>query len=82
MPAAGGALEPASHFDTARGENSHRFPVFLPDGRHFLFWARSLHGGQDNVLYVGELGSSHAKPLLQSDTMGEYASGRLLFVRD
>ena len=82
VPAAGGTPEPASQFDTGRGENSHRFPVFLPDGKHFFFWARTFHGAQDNLLYVGELGSLRAKPLLKSDTMGEYASGQVLFVRD
>jgi eukaryotic-like serine/threonine-protein kinase len=82
VPAAGGKPEPASQLDTARGENSHRFPAFLPDGKHFFFWSRTSHGAQDNRLYLGELGSLAAKPLLKSDTMGEYASGHLLFIRD
>jgi eukaryotic-like serine/threonine-protein kinase len=82
VPVAGGKPEPASQFDATRGENSHRFPVFLPDGKHFFYWARTARGAQDNLLYLGELGSLRAKPLLKSDTMGEYASGHLLFVRD
>ena len=82
VPASGGKPEPASQFDAARSENSHRFPVFLPDGKHFFFWVRTAHGGQENRLYIGELGSLKAKPLIQSDTMAEYASGHLLFVRD
>ena len=82
VPVAGSKPEPASQFDATRGENSHRFPVFLPDGKHFFYWARTARGAQDNLLYLGELGSLRAKPLLKSDTMGEYASGHLLFVRD
>jgi serine/threonine protein kinase len=82
VPVAGSKPEPASQFDATRGENSHRFPVFLPDGKHFFYWARTARGAQDNLLYLGELGSLRAKPLLKSDTLGEYASGHLLFVRD
>ena len=82
VPVSGGTPEPASQFDAARGENSHRFPVFLPDGKHFFFWARTSHGAQENLLYIGELGSLKAKPLIKSDTMAEYASGHLLLVRD
>jgi eukaryotic-like serine/threonine-protein kinase len=82
VSAAGGTPEPASKLDFARGENSHRWPSFLPDGKHFLFWARNAHGTQDHVLYVGELGSVQAKPLMKSETMAVYASGHLLFMRD
>ena len=38
VSAAGGAAEPASKLDVSRAENSHRWPSFLPDGDHFLFW--------------------------------------------
>ncbi|PYS36083.1 MAG: hypothetical protein DMG14_25515, partial [Acidobacteria bacterium] len=37
----GGPPQELTHLDNSRAENSHRFPVFLPDGRHFLFVARS-----------------------------------------
>ncbi len=36
VSAAGGVPEPASKLDTSRSENSHRWPSFLPDGKHFL----------------------------------------------
>jgi hypothetical protein len=36
VPAAGGTPQPASRLDASRGENSHRWPFFLPDGKHFL----------------------------------------------
>lgn len=79
---AGGNPEPASKLDVSRNENSHRWPAFLPDGKHFLFWARSSLGSEANVLYVGELGSLQAKVLIKSDSMAIYASGHLLFMRD
>jgi Tol biopolymer transport system component len=34
------------------------------------------------VLYVGELGSLRAKPLMKSESMAVYASGHLLYMRD
>ena len=41
----------ASHeLDASNGENSHRWPYFLPDGQHFLFWARSSHGVQEHTV--------------------------------
>jgi eukaryotic-like serine/threonine-protein kinase len=81
VPAAGGTPEPASKLDVDKGENSHRWPWFLPDGKHFLYWSRTFHPGESPVLYIGELGSLQARLLTKSDTMAQYASGRLLFLR-
>jgi eukaryotic-like serine/threonine-protein kinase len=81
VAATGGIPEPASKLDASKGENSHRWPAFLPDGRHFLFWSRNTRGITEHQLYVGELGSLEAKPLTKSQTMAVYASGYLLFMR-
>jgi serine/threonine protein kinase len=79
---AGGTPEPASKLDFSRGENSHRWPSFLPDGKHFLFFSRNSRGSQENVLSVGELGSLQAKLLMKGESMAVYASGYLIFMRD
>jgi serine/threonine protein kinase len=79
--AAGGTPEPASKLDVAKGENSHRWPWFLPDGKHFLYWSRTFRAGESPVLYIGELGSLQARLLTKSETMAQYASGHLLFLR-
>ncbi len=81
VPAAGGTPEAASKLDMVQGENSHRWPFFLPDGKHFLFWSRTSRAGQSPVLYIGELGNLQAKLLTKSETMATYASGHLLFLR-
>jgi eukaryotic-like serine/threonine-protein kinase len=81
VSAAGGTPEPASKLNAALGENSHRFPFFLPDGKHFVFWSRTSRAGQSPVLYVGEAGKLDAKPLMKSDSVAGYASGYLLFLR-
>jgi len=82
VAAIGGAPEPATKLDPSKLENSHRWPFFLPDGKHYLYWARSGRGAQENALYVGELGSLQGQQVMKSDTMAEYASGQLLFMRE
>jgi serine/threonine protein kinase len=37
----GGARVEITQLDRAAGENSHRYPVFLPDGNRFLYFARA-----------------------------------------
>jgi eukaryotic-like serine/threonine-protein kinase len=82
VSAEGGIPVPASNLDVSQAENSHRWPAFLPDGKHFLYWSRTSHVGQSPVLYLGELGTLQAKVLMKSETMALYASGHLLFLRD
>jgi len=82
VSADGGAIQPASKLDTAQGEHSHRWPYFLPDGRHFLFWARKSLVMQEGSLYVGELDSLNAKRVISGGPPASYVPGYLLFVRD
>src|SRR6185503_2068809 len=39
VPAAGGEPVAVTRLDSTRNETGHRFPQFLPDGRHFLYAA-------------------------------------------
>src|SRR5262249_607704 len=60
--------------------NSHRYPQFLPDGQHFLFFG----AGDPSVkgVYLGSLDGSTPRRLVSSDTTGAYhTSGFLLFIR-
>jgi Tol biopolymer transport system component len=78
----GGTPEPASKFDVSRFENSHRWPFFLPDGQHFLFWSRNSMGAGEQTLYVGKLGSLDTTIAMKGVTAGTYGSGYLLLLRD
>ena len=49
VSAEGGDPEPATTLDASRGETAHRFPYFVPDGRHFLFVALPGHGGRFEI---------------------------------
>ena len=78
----GGAVEPASRLDFARGEGTHRIPNFLPDGRHFTFYASPGAGVEPGEVCLGELGSLEHHCLGVSSSSGiPTPSGHLLFVR-
>jgi Tol biopolymer transport system component len=81
VSASGGTPEPASNLDASKGENTHRWPYFLPDGKRFLFWSRSSIGNQEHTLRLGTLGSLQAKVLTKSESPAIYASGYLLVMR-
>jgi hypothetical protein len=65
--------------DDERKEGSHRWPTFLPDGKHFLYIVR---GGmpEHNGVYVGSLDGTTKRRLVRSDVGAFYASGYLLFM--
>jgi Tol biopolymer transport system component len=82
VAADGGTPEPITKLDANRRENSHRFPQFLPDGRHFLFTARS-DVKDNNLIYVGSLDSPEVKPLVTAQSNAFYAPpGYLLFAQE
>jgi eukaryotic-like serine/threonine-protein kinase len=61
--------------------NSHRHPRFLPDGKHFLFYARGLSPEASEVM-IGSVDGGDPVPLLRTRAQAEYANGHLLFVRE
>jgi WD40 repeat protein len=84
LPASGGKAEPVTKVDASRRETGHRYPFFLPDGRHFLYLAINLAGPRNdpaNRLWVGSLDGAPAKPLIPANFNAQYADGHLLFIR-
>jgi serine/threonine protein kinase/Tol biopolymer transport system component len=68
-----------TRFDLPR-QGSHRFPQFLPDGKHFLFFSQGSPDTQG--IYLGSLDNSETKRLIPSDSAGGYVEpGWLLFNR-
>ncbi len=65
-------------------ENTHRWPMFLPDGKHFLYLAANVSGKEDpDAIYVGALDSKEKKFITKSTGNGAYAApGYLLFYRE
>ena len=83
VSAAGGDSTPVTKLDESLQEETHRHPHFLPDGRHFLYLARSPGTeGPQTVIYVASLDSEDRVPVLRGTSHAQYASGHLLFVRE
>ena len=82
VSAAGGTPEPVTRLDPAHAETVHMGSQFLPDGRHFLFTARSTKAEFDGVVYAGSLDSPAVVRVLGGDSHAVYAPpGYLLFIR-
>ena len=82
IPATGGSSAPVTMLDKSRNETFHAWPCFLPDGRHFLYVARSAQREKSGI-YVGSLDSKETRMLLNVESSMAYAQpGFLLFVRE
>jgi eukaryotic-like serine/threonine-protein kinase len=64
-------------------EVGHLRPVFLPDGKHFLYTAYFTGQTTDVPIYLASLDAPQRKLLLKGDTANvAYASGHVLFMRE
>lgn len=80
VPAAGGSPASVTELDS-QGQTAHTWPSFLPDGKHFLYLARTTDPNS-GVIYVGSLDSKENKQLLKLTSSALYAApGYLLFAR-
>jgi Tol biopolymer transport system component len=79
VAASGGEASPATRF--GKGEVGHKEPSFLPDGKHFLYVSGAW--GEPGEIKVAELGKPEQDAIeVGSGSTPQFASGRLLFVRD
>ncbi len=91
VSSAGGSPAPATEFDASKQEYSHRFPFFLPDGRHFLYLAQAMRVGQivGEDVCIGSLESKERRSLFRANSNPVFApaapgaaSGHILFSRE
>ena len=79
VSAAGGAPSLVTKVNGSGQERSHRWPVFLPDGRRFLY---SAVGEQRmSRVLVGDLDTCESRLLLDDSHAAWFADGHLLFAR-
>jgi eukaryotic-like serine/threonine-protein kinase len=80
----GGIPSPITSVDPQRGETAHILPQFLPDGRHFIYVARSGSGGSiDSWVVLGSIDGSENRRLIQASSQALYTDpGYLLFLSD
>jgi Tol biopolymer transport system component/tRNA A-37 threonylcarbamoyl transferase component Bud32 len=76
----GGAADATN---TGVEEDTHRWPCFLPDGRHFLFAAGNSNYGQATIrtIRLGSLDTPESVKLLEADSNAIFSSGYVLFLR-
>jgi serine/threonine protein kinase/Tol biopolymer transport system component len=76
----GGAPSPATLIDRTR-HSTHRWPWFLPDGKHFIFLATSHLSGDatQNGVYFGSVDNTESRLIMASDSAAQFASGYLLW---
>jgi len=85
VSASGGQPVAVTRLDAAKHETAHRYPQFLPDGRHFLYMAANLAGPPNdpaNAIRIGSLDGKDDRLLIPVLSNASYAAGRLLYVRD
>ena len=83
VPAAGGTPAPVTTVDNSK-HSTHRWPHFLPDGKHILYLASNHQDpkGEHSGVYVASLDGKTSQLVLRGYSDAIYASGYLLFLRD
>jgi len=82
VSAAGGMPHPVTTLDRTWGDVAHFHPVFLPDGRHFVFVARNVDLDKTSVV-LASIESTEVRRLFHSDSSAVFAEpDYLLFARD
>ena len=75
------SIKPVTKLDSARYDFGHRWPNFLPDGKHFLYAGLRTDKKQDVLL--GTLGSDESEILVHNASYPKYAPpGYLFFERN
>jgi serine/threonine protein kinase/Tol biopolymer transport system component len=82
VSASGGTPVPLTKID-ATLHTSHRWPFFLPDGKHFLYLAihHDSSKAANNGVYYASLDGRENRLLFRSQSNAIYAGGYLLFAR-
>ena len=91
VPAAGGTPSPVTVVDQKREETNHTDPVFLADGKHFLYMRRSARA-EESGIYAGSIDvkpeQQSRKRIQATEFSPRYAPphagsrGQLLFLRE
>jgi serine/threonine protein kinase len=77
-----GGVHQQTVLSMARRETSHRWPQFLPDGRHFIYFAKSADDSQSGIR-LASLDAPGDAVVVRTGFGAVYApSGHLLYVSD
>jgi Tol biopolymer transport system component len=82
VAASGGDPEPLTSLDAGAGDASHRWPQFLPDDRHFLYFVQTTTAAGHSI-QVGDLDKSPPRRVRGSPLSASFvAPDHLLFIQD
>ena len=85
VPDTGGTPVPATKIPGENSQQAHFWPIFLPDGNHFVYY-RALIGpseSQQSGIYAASLDSDSSRLILPNVSGSvSYASGHLLYEYD
>ena len=77
----GGTPKSITQVDATKGETGHRWPVFLPGGKEFLFVIEKGSNPDDAQIVVQRLDTGHRRLLVQGGTFPQYVpAGHLVYV--
>jgi hypothetical protein len=72
-----------TELNTSRKEQSHRWPVFLADRKHFLFFVRSQQQPDASGIYAGSLDSKEYQLVVRATAGPAFAvGGAIVYMRD
>jgi Tol biopolymer transport system component len=81
VPHGGGPAAVATKLDQAAGEVDHLWPLFLPDGRRFLYLSLNREPAKSAIV-LASLDSPERRELVKAHSSFEVSSDHLLFQRD
>jgi eukaryotic-like serine/threonine-protein kinase len=83
IPASGGKPVSVTALDRSQ-HTTHRWPDFLPDGKHFLYLAAHHMSSKEgnSGIYAGSIDGGTPKFILRTNGRAFYSSGELLHFRD
>ncbi|MBS4027913.1 MAG: serine/threonine-protein kinase [Ignavibacteriales bacterium] len=82
---AGGTPTIITTLDSTRNEQTHRYPFFLPDGKNFLYLARTTASGSGSALdaiCIASVDGKLNKRILPGVSNATFAAGHLLYMRE
>ena len=82
VSADGGVCEALTTLESSKGERSHRWPAFLPDGRHVMFTVETTNIASFDAarIEVLSLGTGDRRTILEGGTGGRYLpTGHLVY---
>src|SRR6202166_1055192 len=81
----GTGIAPVTQSIRSAEDQSHRWPLFLPDGDHFLFWAGNfgnLKGDRASGIYLSSLGGKERKLIVSCHSSFAYDARNLYYGDD